>query len=72
MLRCAPNRAFARERIYAHAVAMKNHLFTILALFFLLLAIASALVDLKVALFLITGVLTAGIGLLIYRLLKIR
>jgi len=47
-------------------------LFTILSLFFLLLAIGSALVDLKIALFLITGVLTAGIGLLVYRLLKIR
>jgi hypothetical protein len=51
---------------------LRNHLFTILALLFLLLAIGSALVDLKIALFLIMGVLAAGIGLLAYRLFKIR
>ena len=51
---------------------MKKHLFTILSLLFLLLAICGALVDVKLALLLVCGVHVAGVGLLVYRFFYFR
>jgi len=51
---------------------MRHHLFSVIAIGILLLAMGCVLVDLKVALSLICLVLVAGIGLLIYRLIRHR
>ena len=48
---------------------MRHHLFSVIAIFILLLAASCALVDLRVAIGLISIVIVAGCGLLIYRLL---
>ena len=47
--------------------SMNNHLFTILAVFAILLAVFIAMFNMLAALYLIGGVLVFGIGLLIYR-----
>jgi hypothetical protein len=59
-------------RLLKYFPVVANHLFSIIAIAVLLLAAVCALVDMKIALGLISLVLLAGIALLIFRIMMQR